>query len=313
MKKLFFVWALLMANLFCYAATNSSISDKEKEKIKVEVKEVINTLIAGCEQLNLDIVCGTYYDSPDFRYIYNGKIFEYKDIVNAMQPLFDTMAGQKFTFFNEHYNILDRSTVLYTANCKLIAYFKDGHIAVDDPGAAQFILKKIGREWKIIYTVESTVEKKIEKQQAEQTQSSQKSLNQIEQLKKFIGTWKAEVGKDTTYWFEFSSYGENAFVGSYKIKAQDKIIFENKQMWGYDKRFGKIIDVELENKSGTMTYYLCGFISENVLEGAEISVITHPDIVSDKIYYEELKSPDMFIESFMENNQKISIIFNRIK
>lgn len=312
MKKLFFVWALLMANLFCYAATNGSVSDKEKERIKAEVKEVINSLTAGCEQVNLDIVYGTYYDSPDFRYIYNGNIFEYKDIVNAMQPLFDTMTGQKFTFFNEYYNILDRSTVLYTANCKLIAYFKDGHITVADPGAAQFILKKIGREWKIIYSVESTVEKNIEKQQTEQAQSSQININQAELLRKYIGTWKAEVGKDTTYWFEFSSYGENALVGSFKIKAQDKIIYQNKQMWGYDNRSEKIIGVELEEHSGKMIIYICRFVSENLLEGVAIMDITHPENITDK-FYEEFKSPDMYIQSFTENNQKRSITFKRIK
>lgn len=146
-----------------------------------------------------------------------------------------------------------------------------------------------------------------------QAQSSQKKLNQVELLKKFIGIWKAEVGKDTAYWFEFSSYGKNAFVGSYKIKAKDKLIFENKQLWANDKKMGKIIDTELEKKSGTMTFYLCEFISEKILKGAEIKNITHPDIVSNKVYYEEFKSPNMFVESVTEHNQKTSITFKRIK
>lgn len=147
---------------------------------------------------------------------------------------------------------------------------------------------------------------------AVQAQSSQINLNQAELLRKYIGTWKAEVGKDTTRWFEFSFYGENALVGSFKIKAQDKIIYQNKQMWGYDNRSEKIIGVELEKKSGTMTYYLCRFISENIFEGAAIRDITHPDIVSEK-FYEEFKSPDMYIQSFTQNSRKISITFKRIK
>ena len=147
---------------------------------------------------------------------------------------------------------------------------------------------------------------------AVQAQSSQKNLNQAELLKKYIGTWKAEVGKDTTRWFEFSSYGVNAMVGSFKIKAQDKIIYQNKQMWGYDKRSEKIIGVELERYSGKMTYYLCEFVSENVLEGTAIRDITHPNIVSQK-FYEEFTSPDMYIQCFTVNNQKISITFKRIK
>lgn len=453
MRKLFFVWALLTASLLCYAATNGSVSEKEKERIKAEVKEVINTLITGCEQANFEMTCGTFHDSPDFKYIYNGNIFGYKDLVNAMQPLFKTMTSQKFTFFNEYYNILDRATVLYTAKCKTIAYFKDGHSTVSDPGAAQFILKKIGIEWKIIYAVESTVEKDIEKQQTEklnqvelfkkyvtgmwkcktgkdtifvwnsttnkneleaeswyenngkrfwesksiivydqnsdkyiwtrifkkgdtqvfawwftspdkieavpvnnitnpanatfrikfeylsadslkqtitinnkvvdifnigrikermQEQSSQKNLNQAELLRKYIGTWKAEVGKDTTNWFEFAAYGENALAGSFMMKVKDKVIFQNKQLWGYDNRSKKIIGVELGRYSGMMIFYLCGFISENLLEGVAVMDINHPENVTDK-FHEEFKSPDMYIQSYIENNKKISIKYTRVK
>ncbi|BEH00324.1 hypothetical protein BSYN_25880 [Bacteroides sedimenti] len=145
-----------------------------------------------------------------------------------------------------------------------------------------------------------------------QAQNSHKNLNQAELLRKYIGVWKAEVGKDTTNWFEFAAYGENALTGNFKMKVKDKIIFQNKQLWGYDSKANKIIGVELERDSGMMILYICGFVSENVLEGVAIRNITHPEIVSEK-FYEEFKSPDMYIQNFTENNQKISITFKRIK
>lgn len=144
-----------------------------------------------------------------------------------------------------------------------------------------------------------------------QAQNRQKNLNQAELLRNYIGIWKAEVGKDTTYWFEFTAYGENALAVSFKMKAKDKIIFQNKQLWAYDSQTKKIIGVELERDSGIMILYICEFVSENVLQGVAISDITHPEIVSEK-FYEEFKSPDMYIQNFTENNQKISITFKRI-
>ncbi|BEG98369.1 hypothetical protein BSYN_06340 [Bacteroides sedimenti] len=147
---------------------------------------------------------------------------------------------------------------------------------------------------------------------AVQAQNNQKNLNQAELVKRYLGLWKAEVGKDTTIWFETSAYGENAFLGSFKTKVKDKIIFETKQMWIYDKKSDKIFGVELEKKSGTFTYYLSRFISENIYEGTAIKDIMHPDII-DQTFYEKFKSPDIFIQSFISNNQKVSITYKRIK
>lgn len=86
-----------------------------------------------------------------------------------------------------------------------------------------------------------------------------------------------------------------------------------KSIFGYDKKSDKIYAVDLEKKSGTMIFYQCEFISDNVLKAVVIKDIAHPDIVSGKVYYEEFKSPDVLIESFTENNQKTSFTFNRIK
>ena len=301
MKKLFFAWALLMASLFCYAAANSYVPDKEKERIKTEVKEVINTLITGCEQVNLDIVCRTYYDSPDFKYIYNGNIFGYKDMVNAMQPIFNILTGQKFTIFNEYYNILDRSTVLYTASCKLIAYFKDGHTVVADPAAAQFILKKIGKEWKIICTVESTVQKYIEKQQAEK-------LNQVELFKKLVaGIWKCETGKDTLFFFDCKANGNYLEAKAWSTDANGKKFLENKNVIAYDKNSDKFIWTRTF-KRGTSWIFACWFSSPSVMEIVSVNYLTNPAGAAFR-YRSEYLSPDLIKQTAMLND-KVTSVFN---
>ncbi|BEH00323.1 hypothetical protein [Bacteroides sedimenti] len=301
MKKLFFVWALLMASLFCYATTNGSVSDKEKERIKAEVKDVINTLITGCEQANFEMICGTFYNSPDFKYIYNGNIFGYKDMVNVMQPLFSTMTGQKFTFFDGYYNILDRSTVLYTSKCKTVAYFKDGHTTVSDPGAAQFILQKIGKEWKIIYAVESTVEKNIERQQTEK-------LNQVELFKEYVtGIWKCGTGKDTLFTFDCKANGNYLEAKAWSTDANGKKFWENKNVIAYDRNSDKFIWTRTF-KRGAARVFACWFSSPNVMEIIPINDLAKP--AGAALRFKNEYFPPDFIKQTAILNDKVTDVFN---
>ena len=108
---------------------------------------------------------------------------------------------------DEKYTVLDNSTVLYTAKSKWIANYKDGHSLLQDPDAILFILKKIDSKWKIIYYVESGVERIVK------ASDTPKELNQIELMKKWIGTWKNEIGKDSTVISEFIPMGKGGLEG----------------------------------------------------------------------------------------------------
>ena len=158
MKKLIFL-VLLLTIFSCGTKTNNPISDTEKEKIQGEVKEVANAFFEACDQVNFDKAIEPFYDSPDFVYTYNGSILSYKDCVDIFKPSFGTQINQKNTILDEKYAFLDNSTVLYTANFKIISNFKDCHSTLADPAALLLIFKKIDDKWRIIYGAESTVEK----------------------------------------------------------------------------------------------------------------------------------------------------------
>lgn len=305
MKKLFFVWALLMASLFCYATTNGSVSDKEKERIKAEVKEVANASISGCEQVNTEMACGIFYDSPDFRYINNGKILGYNDLVNGLKPYFDTLTGQKFTFLDEHYNILDRSTVIYTLNCKIVVNFKDGHILVYDPAVLQFTFKKIGKDWKAIVLAESATKNKLEKQQAVK-------LNQIELFKQLAtGVWKCKTGKDTIFTWDCRAEGNILEANSWS-ESNGKRFWENKSISVYDENSDKCIWTRIY-KNGATQVYTWWFTSPSVIEAVPISNITNPADAIFKIKFEYL-SPDSMNQTITIND-KVADLFKvtRIK
>jgi hypothetical protein len=178
--RLFFLVLLIVC--FSCGTNNKPLSDAQKEKIKGEVKEVVNTFIKGCEEANPDIVMESFLDSPDFVDLTNGRTFNYKEMM-AMKPNFNVILNQKCTMVNEKYTILDKSTVLYTAETKWSTNYKDGHSSITDPQAFLITFMKMDNKWRIIYLVDSNVEKNV-------PSISSKGLNQAELLKKFVGNWE---------------------------------------------------------------------------------------------------------------------------
>ena len=55
---------LLIANFSC-TTTNTPFTDAVKEKIKGELKEVVNIMIKGWEELKLDMAFEPLLNSPD--------------------------------------------------------------------------------------------------------------------------------------------------------------------------------------------------------------------------------------------------------
>src|SRR5665647_3027873 len=186
-----FVFLVMLIFCFSCGTNNKPVSDAQKEKIKGEVKEVVNIFIKGCEELNFDIAIEPFLDSPDFEYIANGKPYNYQELM-AMRPLFDKMINQKLTIADEKYKVLDNSTVLFTTNYKWLQNYKDDHSILEDPASFMFMFKKINNKWRIIYWVDSYVEKNVPSETA-------KELNQVELFKQMLGTWKAEIARDTFY------------------------------------------------------------------------------------------------------------------
>jgi len=70
-------------------------------------------------------------------------------------------------------------------------------------------------------------------------QTSQKQLNQVELMKQFIGSWKADLSKDSILFFNYKSFG-TGLECNYKIVIKG-IETEGKQLLGYNKSIDKFI------------------------------------------------------------------------
>ncbi len=81
MKTGYFLLILLIANFSC--ETNKTVSDAEKDKIKGELKVVVDSIFKGFEEANIDMVLESWNDSPDFVFILNGRTSSYEGCLSS--------------------------------------------------------------------------------------------------------------------------------------------------------------------------------------------------------------------------------------
>jgi hypothetical protein len=288
MKTRLIFLVLLIVNFSC-GTNNKPVSDAQKEKIKAEVKEVASTIIKGCEEANFEMATEPWLDSPDFVLINNGMALSYKEVVDAFKPLFGTLLNQKVTIVDEEYAVLDKSTVLYTTNCKSLMNFRDGHSTLAEPEAMLFIFKKINNGWRVIYVVDSYVEKNVPSE-------SSKGLNQAELLKKFVGNWEIPISKDTTQFAVIKSLqGGNG-----------KMLFEGTGFWAYSAKSNNI-DVSFMHSSGYVFHDVGEFTSPNTFEFIDVNNTT---VTRSKL---EIISPNEIKSIMLVGNKAVTQMWKRVK
>jgi hypothetical protein len=304
MKTRIIFLVLLMVCISC-GTNNKPLSDAQKVTIKGQVKEVVDTFFKGCEEVNMDMVLGTCFNSPEFAYINNGYVFSYKECMDIFKPVFASMSNQKITIVDEKFTFPDNSTVFYSNHCKSLTNYKDGHAILQDPTVMLLIFKKIDNSWKIIYGVESYISQNVKN-----TETS-KDLIQIELHKKFDGSWKSEVGKDTTCFWDVKPLGTGRET-SFKYVTNGKTISEGKSLWGYDTKLDKFLNAEMI-KGMDNEFYASWFTTKNKCLMFAYGDISNPENAKTK-WDMEFKSQNLFVMTTTINNKPVKVeTWTRIK
>ncbi len=216
MKTQLFLLLLLVVCFSC-GTNNKPLSDSQKEKVISEVKPVVKEFLRGAQEANMDLIAGSTYDSPDYTYIYGGKVYSFKEVTEGFKPVFATLSNQKATIASEKYAVLDKSTVLYTLVARWEMNFKDGHSVIQEPWVNQSLFRKIDGKWKAVSTMESGFER------VDKVSKEPKELNQVELSKQLLGTWKCEYN-DTTFIYDQKPYGKMGQDVTFKMTAKGKSI-----------------------------------------------------------------------------------------
>jgi len=144
-----------------------------------------------------------------------------------------------------------------------------------------------------------------------QAQTTQTKLNQVELMKQFLGSWKCDVDKDTTAFWNTKSYG-TGLECEYNYVKNGKIVSEGKQLWGYDKTIDKYYAITQPKGMDIYIDVYC-FISQDKCKIFTLYDIENPEKAP--VRWEiEFKSPDMFIETYISNDKPFKIrIFTHMK
>jgi hypothetical protein len=144
-----------------------------------------------------------------------------------------------------------------------------------------------------------------------QSQTTQTKLNQVELMKQFLGSWKCDVAKDTTAYWYTESYG-TGLENRYNYITNGKIVKEGKQLWGYDKKLDKFLATTLPKETDIYVDVYC-FISKYKCKIFTLYDIENPEKAPVR-WVIEFKSPDIFIETYISNNESFKIrTFTRMK
>jgi hypothetical protein len=297
------IYLVLLIVCFSCGTNNKPVSDAQKEKIKGEVKEVIDIIYKGGEEVTA--FTEPWLDTPDFVYINNGKSSTYAELMETAKSYFNTLTNQKCTIVEEKYNILDNSTVVYSATNKWKANFKDGHSILSDPWAWIIIIKKTDNKWKAIYFAESGVKQNIK------NSKTSKELNQVELFKQFLGSWKCDWAKDTTAFYEGKSYGTGLDC-YFKFITKGKVVIEGRQLRGYDTNNDKFV-ISTMLKGTDINVDAAWFISKNKFQFIPYNYIASTYTPS-RIIEGEFKSPDLILKITYINNKPVKTeTWTRIK
>jgi hypothetical protein len=304
MKTRLIFLVLLIICISC-GNSNNPVSDAQKEKIQGEVKEVVNAVNKALEEVNWDMANEPCLDSPDFVYLYNGKAYNYKEFMD-LKPAFNSRLNQKCTIISEKFAVLDNFTVLFTMNCTWLTNYKDGHSIFVDPAVTQVLFKRIDNRWRTLNIVESGVEQSVKNTEFPNP------LNQVELMKQFAGSWKAEIGTDTIVYTDGKSFGIGSNAeSSFRVVTKGKTIFEGKAVTGYDKNIDKFISAEI-TKAKDISVYTYHFTTDKKYEILPYD-FSNPSKTSWKVEA-EFKSPDIFVETTIENGKPPkTITFTRVK
>ena len=141
-----------------------------------------------------------------------------------------------------------------------------------------------------------------------QAQTTDDKLNQVDLMKKFVGRWQCELGKDTVMIADNIAFGAGLICSS-QIITNGKILNSVKQLYDYDKKTDKFIVAELIESSPVIEICNSWFTSQDAGE----LVVINPDNAPFRFEF-VFKNADLIVQTAIQNDKVVKeITITRIK
>jgi hypothetical protein len=123
-----------------------------------EIIRAVQTVIRGCEALDMEMAFRIFWNSPDFRMIsMDGRLCDYQTYIQDNIEYLKTCAQFTLTTLTQEITVFTRTLAICSWIYRVDATLKTGeHDRIDHAGAS-FVFRKIEDEWKVVYYQESTL------------------------------------------------------------------------------------------------------------------------------------------------------------
>jgi len=134
------------------------MQDVDTNQIAKQVKLVADSLIRYSEEAQLDLFLKGYDDSPSFSHFSSdGKRRNYEELKNICTEYYTALKEQKISTLMERINVIDEDLVIIGWNGNILAQLKNGDSIIMNNYAITNVFKKVGGQWKIIHSHESSL------------------------------------------------------------------------------------------------------------------------------------------------------------
>lgn len=134
------------------------LSSSEKERIEDELQAAVDSLIAGCEALDMELAFGAFSDSADFLMMgTDGSLCDYQTYLRNNIEYLMTCSSFELTTLDQEIRVLNRDVAVLSWAYKAEATLKTGERDVVERAGASFVFGRVNGEWKVVYYHESSV------------------------------------------------------------------------------------------------------------------------------------------------------------
>jgi hypothetical protein len=132
------------------------MTPQEKETAQKEIAGIVDGIVRGCNQLDVQEALKPYSDSPNFVAVNtDGSVVDHEGFKTINAELFKAVSSFKFTTTKEDFRFLGDNLVLCTWIGRSEVVLKSGEHSRIPAFATTLLLSKVNNEWKIIYSHQS--------------------------------------------------------------------------------------------------------------------------------------------------------------
>jgi|GEM_PF-2550893 len=137
---------------------SAPLTEAQKASIRKEVTQVTRAWTQANERSDFKAVMNLYASHPDFPVMYadsEGKVMDFEGLQKSAHEGFDGATHYVVTIRREMLTVLDADTALWAFQGGWQGTLKSGAVLKADACAVSLLLRRVGRNWKIVYQHES--------------------------------------------------------------------------------------------------------------------------------------------------------------